>query len=267
MMEKILQRLRKLKEKLGRLFTRRRKAEPAVTTPEQAPTVEGPARPEWPSATDEPTPAPAQPVVPEEKMDQAIRVMDAPREQFENLVRELAVLPEKAERLIAAGQLQAESASRVNGALTELKSYAEQGLAALSEQTQKQIEAADRIREAVTQLGAQSDRGLGALSEQAQKQAELLVKIHDTLDAGREPQAKMVATLERISGGIEDASRSSATQMEEVRRMRQSLTEASEGLNRSMKVGSRRVTMLLIGILVALALLVVSVVVGIWILR
>jgi len=264
MVEKILQ---KIKQMFRRLTAWRRKAEPGVTAPEQAPTVEGAARPEWPPAADEPAPAPAQPLVPEEKMDQPIRVVNAPREQLENLVRELAALPEKAERLIVAGQLQAESASRVHGALTELKSYAEQGLAALSEQTQKQIEAADRIREAVTQLGDQSERGLGALSEQARKQAELLVKIHDTLDAGREPQAKMAATLERISGGIEDTSRSSSAQMEEVRRMRQSLTEASEGLSESMKAGSRRVTMLLMGILVALALLVVSVVAGVWILR
>ncbi len=393
-------------------------------TPEQPGSFEQPAPPEDPATFERPTPpqqpapfedratyyespsdlAPQAPTEAEtmsnqlaaaqENVDPPISGMDALREQFENLVRELAALPEKGDRLIAAGKSQAESASRVHQALTELKSHAEQGLAALndhtqkqtesvdqirraltglgaqtkqgvnwlgrafgalarlractedglgalSEETQKQTESAERIREAViqlrgqneqglgvlsqwaqqqmgvlvkiqqaldatrdpqakmvatlegisggiddlsrssaaqtesadrirgaiTDLRAQTEQGLGALSEQAEKQPALLVRIQEALDASREPQAKMVAALEGMSGNIEDASRSSAAQAEEVRQMRQSLTGASEDLSQSLKVQSWRMTMLLIGILVGLGLLLVAVVVGIFVLR
>ncbi|MBL7133430.1 MAG: hypothetical protein ISS78_04975 [Phycisphaerae bacterium] len=253
----------RLLEKLKRLFTRWHRPESAATTPEQPPTGYEPWTDPGAQATPEAPAVPTQAAGAEEKMDQLISAIDARRQQLENLLREFAALPEKAEKLIAAGQSQVQAGNRAYEVLAELKGHAEQNLAALSEQTQRQAESAERIREAVTELRAQSQQGLGVLSEQAQKQAELLVNIQNALDASREPQANMVATLERISSSVEDASRSSAAQADEARQMRKSLTEASEDLSRSMNVRWRRVTMLLMGILAALALVIVAVVVGI----
>ncbi len=265
-MEKIRQILLKVKEKLGRLFTRRHKGEPGAASPAC------PASPKTPKsaavpceAPDAPPPTPVQAIVADEKVDQLIEAMDAPRQQFEILLREFAALPEKADKLIAAGQSQTEAADRIREAVAGLGTKTEEGLAAVSEHAERQMELAAGIRDGVRELREQNEQGLGALGKRAEQQAGLLVKIEQALEAAREPQAKMLAAIEGMSGKIEDTSRSSAAQAEEVRQMGQSVTKATGDLSESMKAGSRRVTMLLMGILAALVLLVVAVVAGIFV--
>ena len=260
---------RRLLSKFRRAFGRRRKVAATPAAGEEPGGTEEPPASGENQASGEPLAAEGSPgsyqtdtlAVQDEKVDQLIEAMDRPRQQFEALLREFTALPGRAEELMAAMRSQADSVSGVHQALAALTTQTDRSLGTLSEHAQKQTDSTNQVREALTALTTQATENLGALSEYAQKQSDALEKMCTEFSASRE---EIGPALGRLTGGVRDLSRSSDIQAENTRRMGEIVAETSDSVIQSMKARSRRLTGLLTGILLMLALLVVAASVGIY---